>query len=185
MRPHPAARQPPARRLAPGAPRDTSREARGSGSRQPTRALRAAGGVSAGGVARSALAAPEGIGSTAVCQPPQEVEGDGSTGLGGGERPAPQASSSAARNAARRSDGRCASARDSPACPGRARRLSKKRVEASRPGGSPPPFPLPSRTNWTRLVPRPVLTGHVSSLAPYGAGGRRMRGQVAARCHGS
>ena len=27
--------------------------------------------------------------------------------------------------------------------------------------------PLPSRTNWTRLVPRPVLTGHVSSLAPY------------------
>ena len=27
--------------------------------------------------------------------------------------------------------------------------------------------PLPSRTDWTRLVPRPVLTGHVSSLAPY------------------
>ena len=27
--------------------------------------------------------------------------------------------------------------------------------------------PLPSRTNWTRLVPRPVLSGHVSSLAPY------------------
>ena len=23
------------------------------------------------------------------------------------------------------------------------------------------------RTNWTRLVPLPVLTGHVSSLSPY------------------
>ena len=30
-----------------------------------------------------------------------------------------------------------------------------------------PPPPLPSRTNWTRLVPHPVLSGHVSSLAPY------------------
>ena len=29
---------------------------------------------------------------------------------------------------------------------------------------SPPP---PSRTDWTRLVPPPVLTGHVSSLLPY------------------
>jgi 2,3-bisphosphoglycerate-dependent phosphoglycerate mutase len=28
----------------------------------------------------------------------------------------------------------------------------------------PPP---PSRTDWTRLVPPPVLTGHVSSLLPY------------------
>jgi ATP-binding cassette subfamily C (CFTR/MRP) protein 1 len=28
----------------------------------------------------------------------------------------------------------------------------------------PPP---PSRTDWTRLVPPPVLTGHVSSLPPY------------------
>ena len=28
----------------------------------------------------------------------------------------------------------------------------------------PPPPPPPSRTNWTRLVPLPVLTGHVSSL---------------------
>jgi len=27
--------------------------------------------------------------------------------------------------------------------------------------------PHPSRTNWTRLVPRPVLTGNVSSLSPY------------------
>jgi hypothetical protein len=26
----------------------------------------------------------------------------------------------------------------------------------------PPPLPLPSRTNWTRLVPSPVLSGHVS-----------------------
>ena len=29
---------------------------------------------------------------------------------------------------------------------------------------APPP---PSRTNWTHLVPPPVLTGHVSSLLPY------------------
>ena len=27
--------------------------------------------------------------------------------------------------------------------------------------------PLPSRTNWTRLVPPPVLTGQASSLPPY------------------
>jgi hypothetical protein len=31
-------------------------------------------------------------------------------------------------------------------------------------GARPPP---PSRTNWTRLVPPSVLTGHVSSLLPY------------------
>ena len=30
----------------------------------------------------------------------------------------------------------------------------------------PPPLPPPSRTNWTRLVPSSVLTGHVSSLLP-------------------
>jgi hypothetical protein len=30
-------------------------------------------------------------------------------------------------------------------------------------GGMPPPLP-PSRTKWTRRVPNPVLTGHVSSL---------------------
>ena len=30
-----------------------------------------------------------------------------------------------------------------------------------------PPPPPPSRTEWTRLVPPPVLTGHVSSLLPY------------------
>ena len=30
--------------------------------------------------------------------------------------------------------------------------------------GTPPPFPPPSRTNWTRLVPPSVLIGHVSWL---------------------
>jgi hypothetical protein len=30
-----------------------------------------------------------------------------------------------------------------------------------------PPPPPPSRTDWTRLVPPPVLTGHASSLLPY------------------
>jgi hypothetical protein len=34
------------------------------------------------------------------------------------------------------------------------------------PFDEPPPL-SPSRTNWTRLVPPPVLTGHVSSLFPY------------------
>jgi len=40
--------------------------------------------------------------------------------------------------------------------------------------------PLPSRTNWTRLVPRSVLTGHVSSLSPYRTA-RRRRGTPCAR----
>jgi len=31
---------------------------------------------------------------------------------------------------------------------------------------NPPPLP-PSRTDWTRLVPPPILTGQVSSLLPY------------------
>jgi len=31
----------------------------------------------------------------------------------------------------------------------------------------PSPPPPPCRTNWTRLVPPPVLSGHVSSLPPY------------------
>jgi len=31
----------------------------------------------------------------------------------------------------------------------------------------PPAPPLPSRTNWTRLVPPSLVTGHVSSLLPY------------------
>jgi hypothetical protein len=34
-------------------------------------------------------------------------------------------------------------------------------------GDANPPPPPPSRTKWTRLVPLPVLSGHVSSLAPY------------------
>jgi len=38
-------------------------------------------------------------------------------------------------------------------------RPSRRRAGSRR---SPPPL-LPSRTNWTRLVPRPVLNGHVSS----------------------
>ena len=33
-------------------------------------------------------------------------------------------------------------------------------------GGAQPPPPTPSRTNWTRLVPPPVLTGQVLSLLP-------------------
>jgi len=30
-----------------------------------------------------------------------------------------------------------------------------------------PPAPPPSRTKWTRRVPRPVLIGHAASLTPY------------------
>ena len=37
----------------------------------------------------------------------------------------------------------------------------------------PPP---PSRTNWTRLVPPPVLTECVASLLPYARGRDRFRG---------
>ena len=33
----------------------------------------------------------------------------------------------------------------------------------------PPPPPAASRTDWTRLVPRSVLTGHVSSRLPLQA----------------
>ena len=52
--------------------------------------------------------------------------------------------------------------------------------EDGKAGPSPTPLPRrlwcpgpstrprsPSRTNWTRLVPPSVLTGHVSSLLPY------------------
>ena len=39
------------------------------------------------------------------------------------------------------------------------------------------PLPPPSRTNWTRLVPPCVLTGHVSSLLA------RVRGGGFARAH--
>jgi len=34
-------------------------------------------------------------------------------------------------------------------------------------GQADSPLPPPPRTEWTRLVPPPVLTGHVSSLPPY------------------
>jgi len=51
--------------------------------------------------------------------------------------------------------------------------------------GAPPPPPPPSRTNWTRLVPPPVLTGHVSSLLQCPprppAGSRCVRGRAQAR----
>ena len=36
-----------------------------------------------------------------------------------------------------------------------------------------PQTPPPSRTDWTRLVPPPVLTGHASSLLPYSGHGAR------------
>ena len=36
-----------------------------------------------------------------------------------------------------------------------------------RPGAPPPPPSPPPRTKWTRRVPHPVPTGHVSSLTPY------------------
>ena len=39
----------------------------------------------------------------------------------------------------------------------------RRRAQRGRRADAPPP---PSRTNWTRLVPSPVLTGHVSSLLP-------------------
>jgi len=42
--------------------------------------------------------------------------------------------------------------------------ISPVYVTAIKRGGAPPPLPPPSRTNWTRLVPPSVLTGHVSSL---------------------
>jgi len=52
-----------------------------------------------------------------------------------------------------------------PARP-RAPRPARGRVAAAggltRAGGQPPPPSPPSRTNWTRLVPPPVLTEHVS-----------------------
>jgi hypothetical protein len=56
------------------------------------------------------------------------------------------------------------------------------RGRAADDGARAPPFPSPpSRTNWTRLVPSPVLTGHVSSLPPGAAdaGARAGRGRSA------
>ena len=54
--------------------------------------------------------------------------------------------------------------------PGQAQlQQDRARVRAAAGRGSgfsaPPP---PSRTDWTRLVPPPVLTGHVSSRSPHG-----------------
>ena len=43
-----------------------------------------------------------------------------------------------------------------------------------------PPLPPPSRTNWTRLVPPSVLTGHVSSLPPQVAACARAEGALTA-----
>jgi len=39
------------------------------------------------------------------------------------------------------------------------------------PDQEPPPPPPPCRTNWTRLVPPPVLSGHVASLSGIATGG--------------
>ena len=49
----------------------------------------------------------------------------------------------------------------------RATRCSRRRTRSE-----PPPPPPPPSTNRTRLVPPPVLTGHVSSLLPYGEQGQ-------------
>jgi hypothetical protein len=48
--------------------------------------------------------------------------------------------------------------------PGRRDRCGDRRGS----GGAPPP-PFPSRTNWTRLVPPSVLTGHISDRGSGGA----------------
>jgi len=52
--------------------------------------------------------------------------------------------------------------------PGTRRRGARRLRAPARVGAVAPlpPFP-PSRTNWTRLVPPSVPTGHVSSLLPY------------------
>jgi hypothetical protein len=42
-------------------------------------------------------------------------------------------------------------------------------------GGPPPPPPSPSRTKWTRLVPPPVQSGHVSSILQVTTGVARAR----------
>ena len=50
-----------------------------------------------------------------------------------------------------------------------------------RPADTDPP-PLPSRTNWTRLVPRPVLTGHVPLIPTPRAAHPRRRQRLRGRC---
>jgi hypothetical protein len=64
----------------------------------------------------------------------------------------------------------------------RRRRASRARVRGrvsdgvrgGREAAGDPPPPPPSRTDWTRLVPPPVLTGYVSSLLPYSGAGCRV-----------
>jgi hypothetical protein len=53
----------------------------------------------------------------------------------------------------------------------------ESRPSASGPAGSPPPLPPPSRTNWTRLVPPSVLTGHVSPRYSFRLGRSRAAGR--------
>ena len=61
-------------------------------------------------------------------------------------------------------------ARRHPACPGLPHEHEAGFQGEPPKNGLPrcccPPPPPPSRTDWTRLVPHPVLTGHVSSLLP-------------------
>jgi len=47
------------------------------------------------------------------------------------------------------------------------RQLAARGAILGPPAPEAPPPPAPSRTDWTSLVPPPVLTGHVSSLVPY------------------
>ena len=51
---------------------------------------------------------------------------------------------------------RAASGRQAPL------RCARSTAHSPARGAGPPPLPPPSRTNWTRLVPPSVLTGHVS-----------------------
>ena len=61
--------------------------------------------------------------------------------------------------------------RRQPRLDGRALTMRELQVDpaltAQRAVRPPPPPSPPSRTDWTRLVPPHVLTGHVSSLLPY------------------
>jgi hypothetical protein len=72
--------------------------------------------------------------------------------------------------APRRSTGRGGAAEGAPALGRRARLRRCRAIQRggnSRTGEGPAhTHPLPSRTDWTRLVPRPVLNGHVSSPPP-------------------
>jgi calcium-translocating P-type ATPase len=56
--------------------------------------------------------------------------------------------------------------------------LTTSRMTVVRSDPPPPPFP---RTNWTRLVPRPVLNGHVSSQLLGRRAGVQLRGGARAR----